>query len=587
MKSRNARIALGVASCALVLTAAAPARAAKVLILSNQGATSTAADFTAKTVGHTYTAMEVANAVPTLAMMNQHDAVLLFENGHFNNATAVGDAVAAYYNQGGKCVVIGTFYWQERSDNPKYFRPGWGALEAVDVFTGKAEGSEYNADSMDVNAIVPHPITQGVASLSAGAYRGGIDPKPNTTVLAKWLTPNKLGGADPLVGIRQDPNGSKFVGISVFPDYEGVGNYGVDFNGDFHKLWENTFAWCGTPCGNGMVNNGEECDDGNTMSGDGCTAMCLTEECGDGVDNNGDAEECDDGNPDNTDTCTSLCKLSTCGDGFVQAGVESCDDGNQVDDDACSNGCAPASCGDGIKQASEGCDDKNADNTDACLDTCVLAGCGDGFVQAGVEECDDGNIEDADECLGTCKAASCGDGVVQVDVEACDDGNADDGDNCVMGCKQAICGDGFVYVGIEECDDGNMEEEDECSNGCVVPGDSTTDGTGGVSAGMTTGEPETSTGEPETSTGPDPTTGATGGDSNTGGGEETGTPTTGGGGEASGAGSSSGEGSTTGEGAIDDGGGCGCRTGGGDLGGGLLALLGLGWLGRGRSRRRG
>ncbi|MDO8630242.1 MAG: DUF4215 domain-containing protein, partial [Phycisphaerales bacterium] len=31
-------------------------------------------------------------------------------------------------------------------------------------------------------------------------------------------------------------------------------------------------------CGNGTVETGEQCDDGNTVSGDGCSATCQTEE---------------------------------------------------------------------------------------------------------------------------------------------------------------------------------------------------------------------------------------------------------------------------------------------------------------------
>jgi cysteine-rich repeat protein len=32
-------------------------------------------------------------------------------------------------------------------------------------------------------------------------------------------------------------------------------------------------------CGNGIVDAQEECDDGNTVDGDGCSAMCLNENC--------------------------------------------------------------------------------------------------------------------------------------------------------------------------------------------------------------------------------------------------------------------------------------------------------------------
>jgi cysteine-rich repeat protein len=44
-------------------------------------------------------------------------------------------------------------------------------------------------------------------------------------------------------------------------------------------------------------------------------------------------EQCDDGNQDDTDSCLSTCKVARCGDGLVQAGVEACDDANDDEDD--------------------------------------------------------------------------------------------------------------------------------------------------------------------------------------------------------------------------------------------------------------
>ena len=34
---------------------------------------------------------------------------------------------------------------------------------------------------------------------------------------------------------------------------------------------------CSETCGNHVLNNGEACDDGNTMNGDGCSALCQSE----------------------------------------------------------------------------------------------------------------------------------------------------------------------------------------------------------------------------------------------------------------------------------------------------------------------
>src|SRR5690606_21058346 len=45
--------------------------------------------------------------------------------------------------------------------------------------------------------------------------------------------------------------------------------------------------------------------------------------CGDGVVEGG--EECDDGNKSNYDACISTCVIATCGDGIVRAGYEECD----------------------------------------------------------------------------------------------------------------------------------------------------------------------------------------------------------------------------------------------------------------------
>ncbi|MCA9607810.1 MAG: DUF4215 domain-containing protein [Myxococcales bacterium] len=60
-------------------------------------------------------------------------------------------------------------------------------------------------------------------------------------------------------------------------------------------------------CGNGLLDPGEECDDGNLASGDGCDSNCRTEICGDGVLTA--AEECDDGNLVDGDGCSSDCSL--------------------------------------------------------------------------------------------------------------------------------------------------------------------------------------------------------------------------------------------------------------------------------------
>ncbi len=63
-------------------------------------------------------------------------------------------------------------------------------------------------------------------------------------------------------------------------------------------------------CGNGIIEAGEACDDGNLVNGDGCENNCtLTGAiCGNGIIEAG--ETCDDGNLINGDDCDSNCTLT-------------------------------------------------------------------------------------------------------------------------------------------------------------------------------------------------------------------------------------------------------------------------------------
>jgi fibro-slime domain-containing protein len=161
-------------------------------------------------------------------------------------------------------------------------------------------------------------------------------------------------------------------------------------------------------CGNGERTSDEACDDGNTVSGDGCSGDCLTVEPG--------------------YSCTPVgqpChRVARCGDGVVVP-PELCDDGNTTAGDGCSatckielgykcNGnpsvCTPTKCGDGVIEGAESCEDGNAFPFDGCSADCqsepnctgatCVSKCGDGLVVN--EACDDGNTIDGDGCSSTC-----------------------------------------------------------------------------------------------------------------------------------------------------------------------------------------
>ena len=99
----------------------------------------------------------------------------------------------------------------------------------------------------------------------------------------------------------------------------------------------------GAQCGDGVVQAGEECDDGVNDGGYGqCGPRCkVGPRCGDGI-RNGE-EQCDDGDGNNTGgygKCAPGCVYGPhCGDNTVQTAYEACDDGNTMSNDGCSSTC--------------------------------------------------------------------------------------------------------------------------------------------------------------------------------------------------------------------------------------------------------
>ena len=66
-------------------------------------------------------------------------------------------------------------------------------------------------------------------------------------------------------------------------------------------------------CGNGIVENDEECDDGEENSDTNLmlASNCLLPDCGDGVLDPSNEEEYDDNNAQNFDGCSESCTIET------------------------------------------------------------------------------------------------------------------------------------------------------------------------------------------------------------------------------------------------------------------------------------
>ncbi len=157
--------------------------------------------------------------------------------------------------------------------------------------------------------------------------------------------------------------------------------------------------------------------------------------CGDGAIDPG--EECDDGNIEGTDSCTDQCKVNVCGDSYVYVGEEQCDEGldNGTGCDsaygstctACSLACryevtSGEFCGDGEINGGEYCDANSIlpvwyDFATSTIDgTCTVLGqIQDSYTCESVGVCNGGGLENngtsclsSSECgTGTCVMPGC------------------------------------------------------------------------------------------------------------------------------------------------------------------------------------
>lgn len=231
-------------------------------------------------------------------------------------------------------------------------------------------------------------------------------------------------------------------------------------------------------CGDGIRSGSEICDDGNVNDGDGCSKDCMSDEtCGNGVVDEVKEERCDPAVPGTTN-CSDECKLQVCGNRILDPDETCDDGNQVSGDGCSASCVSKEVCGNGIKDSAVGedCDPlvvpfpmRPVDRLD-CDSDCTSPVCGDGHTNSlANEQCDPGEVgKDSMACDKDCSLARCGDGYRNVEAgEECDDGTDNSStvpDRCRVNCMNPRCGDDIIDDG-EECDDGNDSNNDSCPTG--------------------------------------------------------------------------------------------------------------------------
>lgn len=287
-------------------------------------------------------------------------------------------------------------------------------------------------------------------------------------------------------------------------------------------------------CGDGVVNTGEQCDDGDNDNNDVCPNDCQLPVCGDTVVEG--FEECE---PPNVGSCLSNCLFRGSGGGgvggfssasstasyfkraeppegcgnsiFEPEKGEECDAGERFNGlGTCSFDCKTLTCGDGIisPQIGEDCEPTVIGTVNgiqtfevaACGEVCtapevtaqgtVFGGCRRVFLQS----CD---AQQSSSSLPS-SPARCGNGVVDAREECdfggiCEGGNFDgsfwtdrtsantcisgggtpkaaSGDGCDDSCKTEFCGDGIIQKRGADNQPSTSDDE-ECDNGSICSND--------------------------------------------------------------------------------------------------------------------
>ncbi len=164
------------------------------------------------------------------------------------------------------------------------------------------------------------------------------DIQVSNTAAGPWTTvftqPAGDGGVDDITGLNAN---ARYVRMYSRQRVLNAGNSLFEFEiyGD-----SNLACSAGAACGNGVVDPGETCDDGNAINNDTCSNTCVRATCTDAVQNQGEAAV-DCGGP------CAACVVPTCSDHVQNQGETGVDCGGPC------SACVVPTCSDHVQNQGE------------------------------------------------------------------------------------------------------------------------------------------------------------------------------------------------------------------------------------------
>ncbi|MFT4570762.1 MAG: hypothetical protein ACI8TX_000384 [Hyphomicrobiaceae bacterium] len=303
-------------------------------------------------------------------------------------------------------------------------------------------------------------INSGMPNAAAFDFGDGNGPGNRALIAGQFLTPGRIS-------------------MEQHNDYIGRFWAGDVMAGQENEVSRTLSACLAPQCGDGNLDPGEDCDDGNNREDDCCSALCSTTAVGSACNDGrfctandvcdaagacrGSGDPCPgaDGDADCSESCdeaTSACDApdpfaTPCSTGLFCSGSGACEQGECI---AASDSPCPGA--DGDENCSETCDEATRSCT--APDT-IGSDCDDGAFCTTADTCRHGGV-----CAGD-------------DITPCSDGDGDGDGNCNESCDEiadtctapdpqgAACNDGLFCTGHDVCNGAGecTGSGDSCASG--------------------------------------------------------------------------------------------------------------------------